>query len=87
MPLLSKLRSHLPIPEAVAIAMLAWALFPDHAYAKFVLLHWVACAVFIWLAVRAYGQHIPSWCWVPAPPQPFTTRLCRRTSTASFGRV
>jgi hypothetical protein len=64
MPLLSKLRSDPPIPETAAIAMLVWALFPDHAYAYFVLLRWVTCAVFIWLTVRAYKLRMTNWCWV-----------------------
>lgn len=47
--------------RVVVIAMLAWALNPANPYGYYVLLRWVSCAVFIYLAVAAHRARQPGW--------------------------
>jgi hypothetical protein len=51
------------IPQAIAIAMLLWALNPDNPYAYYVLLRWVCCGVFGVLAFRAIALQMQGWSW------------------------
>ena len=44
--------------------MLLWALNPDYPYGYYILLRWVCCAAFAYLAVKALGQNQQGWVWV-----------------------
>jgi hypothetical protein len=52
------------IPQAIAGVMLLWALNPENPYGYYILLRWVCCAVFTYLALKAHGQGKESWVWV-----------------------
>jgi hypothetical protein len=54
------------IPQAIASAMLLWALYPDNPYGYYVLLRLVCCAVFAWLAIQAYSKDKAGWAWTLA---------------------
>ena len=41
-----------------------WALYPDNPYGYYVLLRWVCCGVFAYLAVQAFAQGKSGWVWV-----------------------
>ena len=44
--------------------MLLWALNPENPYAYYVLLRWVCCAAFAYLAFQALAQGKRDWVWV-----------------------
>lgn len=44
--------------------MLLWALNPDNPYGYYILLRWVCCGVFAYLAFKAFGQEQLGWVWV-----------------------
>jgi len=52
------------LPQVVVCAMLLWALNPHNPYGYYVLLRWVCCGVFGYLAVRAYERRHDGWVWV-----------------------
>jgi len=52
------------IPQTVASAMLLWALYPDNPYGYYILLRWVCCGIFAYLAVQALYQDKQGWVWV-----------------------
>jgi hypothetical protein len=52
------------IPQAVAIVMLLWAFNPDNPYGYYILLRWVCCGIFIFLATRAVAFGIQGWAWI-----------------------
>lgn len=52
------------IPQAVVCCMLLWALNPGNPYGYYVLLRWVCCAVFGYLALQAYAYKQQDWVWV-----------------------
>lgn len=52
------------IPQVVTCVMLLWALSPANPYGYYVLLRWVCCAVFAYLAVCAHRQKLQGWVWV-----------------------
>lgn len=52
------------VPQVVAVLMLLWALNPKNPYAYYVLLRWVCCGIFAYLAVKAYHQGEEGWVWV-----------------------
>lgn len=52
------------IPQAIATAMLLWALVPSNPYAYYTLLRWVACPIFAYLALSAAGRGRVGWAWV-----------------------
>ena len=52
------------IPQVVASLMLLFALFPDIPYGYYVLLRWICCGVFSYLAVRALDAEHQGWIWV-----------------------
>lgn len=56
----------LPISEAVAIAMLLWALMPVNPYGYYVLLRFAICGIAIYLAFRAHELEKPAWVWALA---------------------
>lgn len=43
--------------------MLLWALNPDNPYGYYVLLRWVCCSVFSFLAIVAWERH-RGWAWI-----------------------
>ena len=52
------------IPQVVAIGMLFWALNPDNPYGYYVLLRWVCCGIFAYLAFQALERDIRDWVWI-----------------------
>jgi CheY-like chemotaxis protein len=52
------------IPQVVVIIMLLWALNPDNPYGYYILLRWVCCGIFIYLAIQALEEEKQSWVWV-----------------------
>jgi hypothetical protein len=52
------------IPQTIASAMLLWALYPENPYGYYILLRWIICAVFAYLAIQAYAQAKQAWVWI-----------------------
>lgn len=52
------------IPQAVVCCMLLWALNPGNPYEYYILLRWVCCAVFAYLALYASACKQQDWVWV-----------------------
>jgi len=44
--------------------MLLWALNPNNPYAYYILLRWVCCGVFAYLAYNSYEQKKQGWVWL-----------------------
>ncbi len=58
------MKKELWIPQTVASAMLFWALLPNNPYAYYVLLRWVVCPCFGYVAFQAYEKGKVRWAWV-----------------------
>lgn len=54
------------IPQAVVTPLLLWALVPSNPYAYYILLRWICCAAFTYLAIQAFDQRKQGWTWVLA---------------------
>lgn len=54
------------IPQTIAIVMLLWALFPANPYGYYILLRWIICAMFAYLAVKAAENKQRDWVWILA---------------------
>ena len=52
------------IPQAIVIPMLLWALYPENPYGYYILLKWVCCAAFVYLAIRALKIKKQGWSWI-----------------------
>ncbi len=52
------------IPQAIVCLVLLWALVPDNPYGYYILLRWVCCAAFAYLAVQAFRREKKTWVWV-----------------------
>ncbi len=52
------------VPQVIASVMLLWALNPDNPYGYYILLRWVCCGIFAYLAFQAFAQEKQSWVWV-----------------------
>lgn len=52
------------VPQLVAGLVLLWALNPENPYGYYILLRWVCCAVFAYLAVEAWERGHQGWVWV-----------------------
>ena len=52
------------VPQLIASLLLLWALNPDNPYGYYILLRWVCCGVFSYLAFKAFGQEQQGWVWV-----------------------
>ena len=52
------------IPQAIVIPMLLWALNPVNPYGYYILLRWVCCAVFVYLAIQAWNIEKQGWVWI-----------------------
>ncbi len=51
------------IPQAIVAPMLLWALYPENPYGYYILLRWICCAAFAYLAFEAYEQENQGWVW------------------------
>jgi hypothetical protein len=52
------------IPQIIACIMLLWSLNPHNPYGYYVLLRWVCCAIFAYLAFQAFTSKQQSWVWI-----------------------
>lgn len=52
------------IPQAAVSCMLLWALNPGNPYGYYILLRWVCCGVFGYLALQAHSYKQQDWVWV-----------------------
>lgn len=52
------------IPQAIAGVMLLWALNPENPYGYYILLRWVCCGTFAYLALKAHSQGKEGWVWL-----------------------
>lgn len=52
------------IPQAIVIPMLLWALNPANPYGYYILLRWICCAVFVYLAIHAWNLGRNGWVWI-----------------------
>lgn len=52
------------IPQAIVIPMLLWALNPVNPYGYYILLRWVCCAAFVYLAIQAWNLEKSGWVWI-----------------------
>jgi hypothetical protein len=44
--------------------MLLWALNPENPYGYYILLRWVCCGIFAYLAIQALEREKQGWVWV-----------------------
>lgn len=51
------------IPQLAVSLMLLWALNPGNPYGYYVLLRWICCGAFIFLATRAVTLGVQGWAW------------------------
>lgn len=51
-------------PQALMCGLLLWALNPENPYAYYVLLRWICCPTFAYLAVEAFGSRKREWGWI-----------------------
>ena len=58
------LKQRIWVPQLLTSLMLLWALNPDNPYGYYILLRWVCCGVFAYLAFKAFGQEQQGWAWV-----------------------
>ena len=58
------LKQRIWVPQLITSLMLLWALNPDNPYGYYILLRWVCCGVFAYLAFKASGQDQQGWAWV-----------------------
>lgn len=52
------------LPQVIGIAMLLWALNPENPYGYYVLLRIVICAIFAFLAFKAFEKDNNAWVWM-----------------------
>ena len=52
------------IPQAIVIPMPLWALVPSNPYGYYILLRWICCAAFAYLAINAWGVNKTGWVWI-----------------------
>jgi FtsH-binding integral membrane protein len=52
------------IPQLTVICLLLWALNPSNPYSYYILLRWVCCAAFAYLALRAIATEQQDWVWI-----------------------
>ena len=51
------------VPQAIACCMLAGALNPENPYGYYIMLRWVCCGAFAYLAFRTFAQGCRGWTW------------------------
>jgi len=52
------------IPQLTVSIMLLWALNPENPYGYYILLRWVCCGVFAYLAFQAHSREQLGWVWI-----------------------
>src|SRR6266851_4450565 len=52
------------VPQVTACLLLAGALYPSQSYSYYILLRWIACPLFVYLAARSAEQHLKLWVWL-----------------------
>lgn len=52
------------IPQIIVVSMLLWAFNTENPYGYYVLLRWVCCAAFAYLAVQALALDKEGWVWI-----------------------
>ena len=52
------------VPQAIAGVMLLLAFNPDNPYGYYVLLRWVICGIFAFLALQAFEKGNKEWVWI-----------------------
>lgn len=52
------------IPQIITILMLLWGMNTGNSYSYYILLRWVCCAVFAYLAFQAFDQGKKGWVWI-----------------------
>jgi uncharacterized membrane protein len=52
------------IPQVIVCVLLLWALNPDNPYAYYILLRWVCCGVFSFLAFKAFDLKMQGLTWI-----------------------
>ena len=52
------------VPQVVVGIMLLWALNPRNPYGYYIVLRWVSCGVFAFLAFKALGAGQQGWVWL-----------------------
>lgn len=52
------------VPQIVVSCMLLWALNPGNPYGYYILLRWVCCGVFAYLAFQAFEHQRLAWIWI-----------------------
>ena len=99
-PVASIRKSHLVndvktgIPQLIVSCMLLWALNPDDPYGYYILLHWVCCGVFAYLAYQAFADKQQAWVWIlgliaavynPIVPAHFTREIWSAINVITIG--
>jgi len=57
-------KNNMWIPQAIISLMLLLALNPENPYEYYILLRWVCCPVFAYLAFQAFAKDKEKWVWV-----------------------
>lgn len=52
------------IPQLIAGLMLLWALNPSNPYGYYILLRWICCGIFAYLAFKAHEQNETGFAWI-----------------------
>ena len=52
------------LPQSLVSLMLLWALNPSNPYGYYILLRWVCCGCFAYMACAAYEQKKQNWVWI-----------------------
>lgn len=52
------------VPQLVASVALLWAIYPGNPYGYYLLLRWICCGIFAFLAWMAFRQRLEGWVWI-----------------------
>ena len=52
------------IPQAIVIPLLLWALIPANPYGYYIVLRWICCVAFAYLAIQALSLGRDGWVWI-----------------------
>ena len=52
------------VPQVLSTIMLIIVFNPSNPYGYYILLRWVCCSSFVYLAVKAFEQERRNWTWV-----------------------
>lgn len=74
-------------PQMIAIAMLLWAIVPSNPYGYYMVLRWVCCAIFAFLAIQALEQKRTPWAWIMAVAAGVYNPIIRVHATREFWTV